>query len=840
MKNKLIIFFSLIAIIFFVPLVSFAYFAPLANLTIVTNVQGQERSVSFNLEKWGYIEKYDETKDTCKDCAEDDENCFQTCNNGYVSYYGWDNYDNFLLQTENLSALKTITVVADDRYKLLQDNVDGLKINNIFCTSDNPNDVFWYEKDSVSFNPIERENITCTFSNVKDKTPVLIVPGITGTELKKGDEKLWADITRIIVDPSDSFLDVLQFNKNLTPTNFGLNTGSVISKEIIDVGVGNVSVFDYTDGLINEFEGQGYVENESLFTFPYDWRYGVSGKYSDGKTNSDLLAQKIQAIMTQTGADKVDVIAHSMGGLITKQYVMNNPTDNHIGKAIFVGVPNTGAPKAVKALVQGDNFGISFGPVGLNDQELKKIAQNMPAIYDLLPSQQYYNTAGSFVSKIDIGYGIGEPTEKDLNYQDFSSYLAEKNTNAQAILNAQTLHTESFDNFDMRASGVDLYSIDGCKTGTMANFLEVKYKDILGNYHTEYDNIKLKTGDGTVPMLSSTNLPIDQNKKYYALSSNHSKLLSADGSRQEIVNLIAGSSLPVSSNLITQDISQCQLTGKIIEIFSPVDIVVTDQSGNKMGLANGNVINNIPNASYEVMGEHKFLYLPQDNGQTYNINLQGTGEGIFTIKVKDMQNSQVVQTENFVDIPVTPALTGTVNLAGQTSLMVQQNPDSQSQTILPTNTKDYDDFMPVFDTTPPEAIIQFDHVKKDLVFSSSENNVSVQDKDNVIILTDKVGNTTEIDLKAKNRKILMQAEVKAIKYNGVVVDVSKNKMAFLWLFDKNNNLKMLSQHVQNKNGYNILAVYNGKNTSLIGKDSSGKILKSVSGLKLIKITTNKG
>jgi triacylglycerol esterase/lipase EstA (alpha/beta hydrolase family) len=41
------------------------------------------------------------------------------------------------------------------------------------------------------------------------------------------------------------------------------------------------------------------------------------------------LAKKIQDIMAQTGSDKVDVVAHSMGGLIVKKYVMDNPTTNH-------------------------------------------------------------------------------------------------------------------------------------------------------------------------------------------------------------------------------------------------------------------------------------------------------------------------------------------------------------------------------------------------------------------------------------------------------------------------------------------------------------------------------
>lgn len=516
-----------------------------------------------------------------------------------------------------------------------------------------------------------------------NRNPVLIVPGIGSTEIEKGGDLLWVDVNRIVGDPTDSFLDPLAFNHDNTPSDSTLYITDVIRKKTFWP-----VTFDYTDGLINELENQGYVEEQNLFTFPYDWRYGLSGKYADGTTNSDLLKNKIQEILAQTSASKVDVVAHSMGGLIVKKYVQDNPTSNYIGKAVFVGVPETGAPEAVKALIQGDNFGIGLGPFGLSDSEMKKLAQNMPGVYDLLPSPQYYNQAGSFVSQIDIGYGIGDPTEKDLNYQDFKNYLTqENNLNSLALSGAENLHTNNFDNYDIRAGGVDLYSLDGCKTATPTNFLEVKYKDILGNYHTGYDKVDLKVGDGTVPIQSSTNLPIDQSKKYYALTGQHSKLLSQDGTRQEIVNLISGSNLSVDPKIVTQNSNSCQLNGKAIIVYSPVDVSVTDQLGNKIGLVNGNVVNSIPNANFEILGGHKFIYLPTDAGQTYTTALQGTGSGTFTLKTENIQNNQITGSENFINIPVTTSLTGTMDLpitsGSPTTLIIKPAPGSQLQTILP-------------------------------------------------------------------------------------------------------------------------------------------------------------
>ncbi|MDO8669050.1 MAG: hypothetical protein Q7K65_02020, partial [Candidatus Buchananbacteria bacterium] len=393
------------------------------------------------------------------------------------------------------------------------------------------------------------------------RNPVLIVPGLMGTEMKNGDELLWADIPRMM-NPlnTDGFMDLLAFNGDLIATNDGVYKNNVIRNPL--------NVYDYTGNLIQDFQSQSYIENENLFTFPYDWRYGVTGKYTDGKTNTDLLKQKIQDILTQTGAQKVDIIAHSMGGLIVKKYVVDNVASHHIGKTVFVGVPNTGAPKSIKVLLQGDNFGV----LGLSDAEMKKISANMPAAYDLLPSQQYYNTKGSYVKVIDQGnLGAGPVTIKDLNYSEANSFLIDDHQlNSTAMVAAETLHTQSFDNFDMRTAGVDLYSINGCKTPTISNIVENRATNILGQKIIDYKALKWGPGDKTVTLESATNLPINQENKFYSLNASHGTMMTQNGSRQKIVNIFSGSSLNVASEVITQDIAECQLNGKAISVFSPI------------------------------------------------------------------------------------------------------------------------------------------------------------------------------------------------------------------------------------------------------------------------------
>ena len=101
--------------------------------------------------------------------------------------------------------------------------------------------------------------------------------------------------------------------------------------------------------------------------------------------NINNLKDKIEAVKTQTGAQKVDIIAHSMGGLIVKRYLTKYGPDS-VDQFIDIATPHLGAPKAFKILMYGDDT-----ITGVNQNTIKNISQNMPAVYQLLPSQAYFD-----------------------------------------------------------------------------------------------------------------------------------------------------------------------------------------------------------------------------------------------------------------------------------------------------------------------------------------------------------------------------------------------------------------------------------------------------------------
>jgi triacylglycerol esterase/lipase EstA (alpha/beta hydrolase family) len=494
------------------------------------------------------------------------------------------------------------------------------------------------------------------------RNPVIIIPGVMGTEIFNGDEKLWLDILRNMKDAGDQFMDPLRFSDDLQPSVPGLKVGEVIGNP--------ANLFDYTATIISDFEALDYTLNVDLFLFPYDWRYGVS------VNNVESLKQKILHIKSQTGSNKVDVVAHSTGGLLVKKYVMDNPTTNYLDKVVFVGVPNTGAPKAIKVLLQGDGFGNPF----LSNAQMKKIAKNLPVVYDLAPSARYYEEKGSYVSVVNSTFASTVRT--DLNFEETKNFLiSDHELNSQAISNSENLHNASFDNYDLREAGIDLYNMVGCRAGTIGKVVEKRSTGLLGTTRVTYE-LQQTPGDGTVPLESATNLPINPANKYYALQAEHSKMMTQDGIRQQIVDIVTGSNLNMGNTKITQDVSKCKLNGRAVSIYSPLNVEVTDQYGNYSGIDEvGNIFNNIPNADLSVFGGSKFLYLPTDDGQTYTINLTGTGEGTFTLVDSDIVGDEVAGTRTFADIPVSVNLKANFDLA-DSILTLDHEGDGQVDTSL--------------------------------------------------------------------------------------------------------------------------------------------------------------
>ena len=527
------------------------------------------------------------------------------------------------------------------------DNVDGDITSNILTSNDI--DITKAGTYSVVYTILDKTGNIASSTRVVEviapkKTPVLIIPGILSSYLNRASDntEVWVNLANAFSSMNDNYLDELILNQNGQPDTFSIIPMDIFRKIEINIPLIYFHKIDFFDGLINELKDKGYIENENLFIFPYDWRLDIRDDMSS-------LKNKMDEVLKKTDSSRVDIIAHSMGGLLAKEYI-KNINKGEVGKFIDIATPHLGAPDAFKNLMYGGNLGIKFGMLGLNPDEIKKISQNMPSIYQLLPSPGYFSDILS-----DYSYYVDDLIDYDnnsvkgrLNYIQSNEFLKNSGRNSYVLDNSVNIH-DDLDSMNPADYGVETYNIVGCKIPTIGKIFTLgneKGKD------PEYE-VAYISGDGTVPMRSAENIP--SIIQYYITDEEHSTIPS-NSSVKKLLSLLLSSNesnfdLNTYQNISTTS-ENCKLpNGTYLSLHSPVDVNIYDQSGNHTGpIENGDIEYSIPNIAYDIFENNKFIFLP-DN-QDYQIKLNASDIGSFSSHIKRIVDGSVVSTEYFNDIPL--------------------------------------------------------------------------------------------------------------------------------------------------------------------------------------------
>ncbi len=512
------------------------------------------------------------------------------------------------------------------------------------------------------------------------RNPVIIIPGIMGSYLNKDDAdktEVWPRVKTIIGLPFDSLiLDSLLLPLSGRPdTNNNIFSNGVIR---------NIYSSDFFDGLVNKLNSEEYKEGEDLFVFPYDWRLDLVDNVN-GAENSKVesLKHKIDQILKDTKSDKVDMIAHSMGGLLAKYYI-KHIGGNNVDKFIDIGTPHLGAPKAEKVLMYGDDMGMKINNFfSINMDEIKKISQNFPSTYNLLPSKKYFDS--SLVDYMyyvyDLGDADGDGITGRLSYADTKSFLKNSGRNDLLIQNAESVHND-LDNFNPSDYGVKSFNIVGCGTPTIGKIF-ANNEQYDGDYKYQ---IKYITGDGTVPERSAEGMNTDQ--LFYVTGVEHATMPSQGGIRDLVASILDEDidNFDYSSNPnIKTNTDNCALPdGKIISIHSPVSLDIYDDVGHHTGPdENGDIEYGIDGVVYDTLDGNKFAFIP--NTVNYKIRFNATGVGTAGVDVQDYRNGAIVKSESFSDIPIVSLNTKgevVVSTAGS-QILLDRNGDDVIETLHP-------------------------------------------------------------------------------------------------------------------------------------------------------------
>lgn len=359
-----------------------------------------------------------------------------------------------------------------------------------------------------------------------EQPPIILIHGLMGSTLvdkttgeefypKSASAVALSDYQDLMISPVSTAGD------NLVPGNI----------------LGNIAGIDFYGALTKVLENDGQfvstipgqpvgAQKRRYYTFLYDWR-----------RDNVVAVKQLHAFIEQIRKDyddpnlRVDIIAHSNGGLLTNYYLRYGPNDvldqkefvqwsegsKRVRRVVLLGTPNLGSVTSVERLVRGFRLGFRLIPV--------EVLTSFATPFQALPSpitQSVLDTHGN-PSKINIfDPGLWKQNQWSVYSPELLKML-EKQTGSpvqaktrQAILQSVfSEHLQRAERFQsalttpFHSDGIRIAAFGGdCKlTANQAvldevdgkPFLAFKAKDVVNKVPgVDYDYLMMAPGDGLV------------------------------------------------------------------------------------------------------------------------------------------------------------------------------------------------------------------------------------------------------------------------------------------------------------------------------------------------------
>lgn len=236
--------------------------------------------------------------------------------------------------------------------------------------------------------------------------PVVLISGIGGSILNSKKKKFGLFQTRVWVR---IFLAELEFKKkawSLYNPETGYTESVDDSIEVVvpqdDYGLYAIDILDpsylvkcmhLTDvyhfhDMIDMLIGCGYEKGTTLFGYGYDFRQ--SNRI--GKSMDDL-KEKLETAYKASGGRKVNLITHSMGGLLVMCFISlhNEIFSKYVNKWIAIACPFQGAPGCINdSLLTGLQFVEGFESYFFVSRwSMHQLLVECPSIYEMLPNPEF-------------------------------------------------------------------------------------------------------------------------------------------------------------------------------------------------------------------------------------------------------------------------------------------------------------------------------------------------------------------------------------------------------------------------------------------------------------------
>jgi pimeloyl-ACP methyl ester carboxylesterase len=531
------------------------------------------------------------------------------------------------------------------------------------------------------------------------REPVIIIPGVAGSELSAGSafrlsinnghggtythdyaagEKVWVNAWEAIASSDDDYFDAIKLQADgVTPVAPALYVSNIYESAY--------------DDLIGYLQGQGYQLGVDLWIFPYDWRQDIR------TTSSQLDAKITQALVATNGGrsdpaawtiKRADIVAHSMGGMVARNYIADPARASRIDQLITLGSPQLGTPKFLKALLYGDTFGPSFLGIGLSPDEVKDVVQNMSGANQLLPSAPYYayydNSDSTrlrpYIEDRDVD-GNGSAGGA-LSYSAVKQLLLNTGRNGAVLGKAESYHTAIDTQRGGGVNGVRWAALIGYGYGTLGQLRE--YTGSCWSWYRYVPCAKrdenVVDGDGTVALMSAAmgdpwrNTLIASGAQLWYIEREHGALVERDyalgiptgdgpvlpwigdllrGATPMSATADAGFSVSsVDAQAAAPMLSPAEkLRGAWIAALGPVALELRDSEGKTTGRKRGETeaaAPAAPDTRYERLPGSEFVFAKRD--AAYTLSLVAESEGSTDLKVRVLGGGKIERTAIYLGV----------------------------------------------------------------------------------------------------------------------------------------------------------------------------------------------
>ena len=604
---------------------------------------------------------------------------------------------------------------------------------------------------------------------------VLFLPGIEGSRLYDGNNhKLW--------EPYGNS-DALQLVMLADGTS---NRHDIYTRDAIDNAYvpakGNVY-----QSFMADMKTWESVYHIVATTTPYDWRVDMNTLLNNGRAYANgsisylvppepghdpYILETLRKLAATSKTGKVTIIAHSMGGLITKallQRIGDTETSRLVDKIIFVDSPQVGTPQALGALLHGDDQGLPLNifPTYLSHSAARQVANNMPSVYLLLPSNNYFTQVDDPVATFDpsslpdwvsrYGNSIHSKERQHVflidSYQRVASSSSDTKTPVQLsdLLLTQAENTHAALDSWLPPPGVQVIQIAGWGIPTTIKGVDYSFMDnpfcknqslcteakiLTASASTTID------GDGTVVVPSALWiagssvqnywLDLGAYSNFYWTSTlggangyapfKHGNVFEVNNLRTFLSDTITNSTKPIATYTYLSTSAPPSTTHRLrYELHSPLTLDLYDSFGHHAGISTTTheVEEQIPGTYYMEFGDVKYLFT--DASTTSHIVMKGYATSTFTFNINELQGDILLETTTFKDIPVTPHTTVTIDTQSDITTISPMHIDLTGDGSHVYNLTPKQNSTVSLDTTPPELVFSFSTTTQSLVITATDD-----------------------------------------------------------------------------------------------------------------------